>query len=142
MSARYVPFTHATLLAWSGGLNYLDDTIKVALVASTYTKSLSHTVWADISTHEIASGDGYTTGGEELTSKTLTATKASSADIVWNPLDKQFRYAVFYKEGTGNGLTNPLLGILDYGDTVTVNNVAFTVVVPSTGIAVFTQNTV
>lgn len=140
MSGRYVPYTHATQLAWSGGLDYLNDTIKVALLADTYTLSLSHDEWADVSAYEVTSGGGYTTGGLTLSSKTLTTLKVSAANPVWDPLDKQFRYAVFYKLGTGMSLTNPLLGIVDYGDTITVNNVAFTIVIPSTGIAAITQN--
>jgi hypothetical protein len=142
MSARYVPFAHATKLVWSGGVDYLDDTIKVALVASTYTLSLAHTVWADISTHEVSSGGGYTTGGATLTGKTLTNVGAFSSDVEWDPLDKQFRYAIFYKLGTGDGMNNPLLGVLDYGDVVTVNNVKFTAIIPSSGIAVFNQNVI
>ena len=140
MSGRYVPYTQATQLVWSAGLNYLSDTVNVALVTASYTLNLAHTVWADVSANEVTNGDGYTTGGVALASKTLTAIKVSAANPVWNPLDKQFRYAVFYKLGTGMSLTNPLLGIIDYGDTITVNNVAFTVVIPSTGIAVLTQN--
>lgn len=140
MSGRYVPYTQATQLAWSGGLNYLSDTIKVALVTSSYTLNLGHEEWADVSANEVTNGDGYTTGGLTLASKTLTTIKVSAANPVWDPLDKQFRYAVFYKLGSGMSLTNPLLGVIDYGDTVTVNNVAFTIVIPSTGIAVLSQN--
>lgn len=141
MSGRYVPYTQATQLVWSAGLNYLSDTIKVALVTASYTLSLAHSSWADVSTYEVTGGSGgYTTGGMALASKTLTAIKVSAANPVWDPLDKQFRYAVFYKLGTGMSLTNPLLGIIDYGDTVTVNNVAFTIVIPSSGIAVLSQN--
>jgi hypothetical protein len=140
MAATYIPYTHATKLAWSGGIDYLDDTIKVALVTSSYTKSLAHTVWADVSTNEVATGDGYTTGGATLGTKTLTNTKMSAANPAWAALTKVFRYVVFYKSGTGDGLTNPLLGVIDYGDDLTVSGVTFTVTIPTEGLGVLAQN--
>ena len=54
--------------------------------------------------------------------------------------NKQFRYVVLYKLGTGASLTNPLLGFLDYGDALTVNGSTFTVRIPSSGVLTLTLN--
>lgn len=140
MAATYIQYSHATKLAWSAAFDYLNDTIKVALVTSSHTKSLAHTIWADVSANEVAAGDGYTTGGATLASKTLTNTKMSAANPAWTGLTKVFRYVVFYKVGSGGGLTNPLLGIIDYGDDITVSGVTFTVTIPTEGLAVLAQN--
>jgi len=141
MASTLIPYTQTSLLAWSAGFDWLNDDFYAALVTSSYTPSLAHDEWADASTYEVSSGSGYTTGGQILGTKVLTSTKISCANPQWAALTKTFRYVVFYKSGTVGALTNPLFGYLDYGDTVTVSGVTFTVVIPSSGLFVLTQNT-
>src|SRR6185436_20007850 len=63
-------------------VDFLSDTIKVALVASGYTPNLdTHETFADI-TKEV-SGTGYTAGGAALASKTITYTPAASWGTAW-----------------------------------------------------------
>lgn len=102
----------------------LDDlltaTVKLALVTSSYTPNSSetgHGVWADVSANEIASGGGYTTGGETIASDVATAITGGfmydSADVVWTASGggiAAHRYYVMYVSGSLWGLTNPLIG--------------------------------
>lgn len=142
MAANVVPFSHLSKLAYSGGLNWTADTINAALVTSAYTINLANTIWANVSPNELAAGGGYVAGGVALTGKTIDNDKASAATIAFPTLtNKQFRYVVLYKAGSGGGLTNPLIGIMDYGDTHAVNGVAFEVRTTSAGILAFSTST-
>ena len=140
MASRFIPYQHTSKLAWSAGFDWLNDSIYAALVTASYTPLITHDEWGDVSANEVATGNGYTTGGLLLTGKELTVTKLSMTNPLWTTLTKTFRYVVFYKSGTVGGLINPLIGYLDYGDTVTVNGVNFTVVIPSTGLSALAQN--
>lgn len=106
----------------SGGapIDFLSDTIKVALVTNSYTPALTtHDFWDDVSANELASGDGYTTGGETLASKTVSTPSSGTvtydcADVTWTfTATKTFRYGVIYKS-TGTGSTSPLIALIDF----------------------------
>lgn len=93
---------------------------KLALVSSAWTPDNSDTgneVWADVSSNEIANGNGYTTGGISLSSVALSLAsgliKFTSAAAVWTASGgniSAWRRGVIYYSGTLNGKTNPLLG--------------------------------
>lgn len=104
-----------------GTLDLDNNTIKVALVASGYTFSAAHTVWANVSANEVAAGSGYTTGGIALAGKAVTFTgpvgKFAADSPIWTGLSKTFRYAVIYAEGTLNGVVNPLIACVLLDDT-------------------------
>lgn len=102
----------------------INDDIKVALLANTYTFNSDHNVFADVSTHEI-SGTGYTAGGVSLTNKTVTQNDTSDKgvfdadDVTWTNATITARYAVIYN----NTLTNKdLVGVVDFGGDVSVTN--------------------
>ena len=99
--------TRFTLI--TGGVDLDSDTLKVALVTSSYTPSAAHTVWTDVSANEVAAGAGYATGGVTLANPVATNSTIDYDDAVWTALTKTFRYAVGYKVGTVGALTNPLL---------------------------------
>lgn len=94
-------------------------TIKLALVASTYTPNTGetgHTQFADI-TNEIAGGTGYTAGGATLATPAVTAItngfKFSSGNASWTASGAgiaAWRYGIIYVSGALWGLTSPLLG--------------------------------
>jgi hypothetical protein len=66
------------LLADSYAIDFLSDTIKIALATNAYTPNLdTHKVFSDI-TNEVAGGGGYTSGGNALASKTVTLSAANS----------------------------------------------------------------
>lgn len=108
-------------------------TVKCALVTSSYTPnvgaSAGHNKWADVSANEIANGNGYTTGGATLGTKSVAATVAntgkylSAADIVWTASGGNipaWRYAVVYIAGTVAGVINPLIGYVN-GDSTLID---------------------
>lgn len=89
------------------------NNLYVALVLSTYTYNAAHTVWADVSANEAATGDGYTTGGANLTTNTLTYSGATATfdadDVAWAALTKTFRFAVLYVNATVNSIVKPVI---------------------------------
>lgn len=81
------------------------DTFKVILLSSAWTPDLAtNAAYSDISTHELATGNGYTNGGQALT----TVTWANSAgtqtwdadDPSWSATDSGItaRYAAIYDD--------------------------------------------
>ena len=109
MAATITEYDHLWKLLLTGAVDLTTDTLKVALVTSSYTPSTAHDEWADVSANEVATGNGYTTGGATLASPVATNSNIDYADVTWTSLTKTFRYAVCYKSGSGGGLTNPVL---------------------------------
>lgn len=109
MAVSATLYDHTWKLFLTGGVDADTDTIKIALVTSSYTPSTAHTQWSDVSSNEVSSGSGYTTGGVTLANPVATNSNIDFDDPVWTSLTKTFRYGVCYKSGSGGGLTNPLL---------------------------------
>lgn len=113
--------TAARRVDWSG------DTIKVALLTASATPDRD--AWAFYSdlTNEVANGNGYTTGGATLGSKSSSQDNAThearflAGNTQWTSATFSFRYAVVYKD-TGTAGTSPLLGVVDFGGTQTVSS--------------------
>lgn len=103
-------------------VNWTADTLKVALVTNAYTPNQdTHDYWNDVSANELATGNGYTTGGYTLLSPTRTYDTASNtvrldaADPTWTfSATKVFQYGVLYKD-TGAAATSPVLAYCDLG---------------------------
>jgi hypothetical protein len=99
-----------------GTIDMDDSTFKLMLTTSAYTPSLAHTTKANV-TNEIANGNGYTTGGITLVNPTWTRTgnvaKFDADNPVWTTSGGSIGpayYAVLYKSGTANSITDPLIG--------------------------------
>ena len=133
--------TTATVFNHIAGIlgNALSDldaaTWKLALVASAYTQDLTDTAWADISASEVATGAGYTTGGETLTTVSSSTTAGvwslAADDVPWTALTKDFRWGVLYISGTVNSITNPVVALILFDDSpadVSLTSVNYTVV--------------
>jgi hypothetical protein len=111
-------------------IDYLSDTIKVALVTSSYSPSQdTHETFADI-TNELGTGNGYTAGGATLSSKTTiynaptNTTVHDAADANWTASGGTigpFHYAIVYKS-TGTAATSPLIGYVDFGADQSITN--------------------
>lgn len=96
--------------------------VQLALVTSGYVPDATVTgnsLYADLvpATNELATGNGYTNGGNALTSKVSTGItggfKFSSAPFVWTASGTGIpahRYVVMYVLGTLWGRVNPLVG--------------------------------
>lgn len=116
MATTFTKYTHTHRRFLDGTMDWDTDTFKLALVSSAYTFNPAHTVWADVSAAELAAGDGYTTGGNALTTS-ISNIMLDADNVVFTALDKTFRGGVLYKEGTANALVNPLVGYILYIDT-------------------------
>ena len=103
-----------------GSIDLDTDTIKVALVTSTYTPDIdTHEDYADI-TNE-CTGTGYTAGGATLASKAVTKNttddvgKFDAADVTWSTSTiANARGAILYKD-SGTAATSWFIMYLDFG---------------------------
>jgi hypothetical protein len=123
-------------------IDYLSDTIKVALTTSSYSVDQdTHEFFSDI-TNEIT-GTGYTAGGATLANKTLGYTagtnviKFDADDTSWAASTLTARYAIVYKD-TGTGSTSPLLGYVDFGADVSTTSGTFQITWNASGIFTIT----
>lgn len=103
----------------NGGIDLDTDTIKVALVTSTYTPNIdTHDNFDDI-TNEVT-GTGYTAGGATL-SVTVSADTTDdegvfdATDVTWSSSTITARGAVIYKS-TGTASTSKLICYIDFGE--------------------------
>lgn len=112
------------------------DTIKCALLTSSYTPDATDVVFADLSGE--VTGTGYTAGGVTLTNVTWTisgtAAKLDADDPTWTDATITARYAAFYKSGTAGSLTNPLICLLDFGTDKGVTGGTFGITLNDLGI--------
>jgi hypothetical protein len=121
-------------------VDWLTDTIKVALLLNTYTPDVDlHDFYNDVSPFE-TSGTLYTAGGVTLGGKTLTydnatnETRLDANDAVWGPGASFTAYfAVVYKD-TGAAATSPIMGYVDFGGVQTVTLGTFTIQWNATGV--------
>jgi len=99
-------------------INLKTDTIKIALVTSSYTPNIdSHDFFDDV-TNEVV-GTGYTAGGNTLTVTTSQDNTDNegvfdAADTSWSTSTITARGAVIYKS-TGTASTSPLICYIDFG---------------------------
>lgn len=144
MATTITKYNQLSEMLCNGALDLNDAAlvVKVALVTSGYTFSAAHDEWADASGSEVATGNGYTTGGETLGSKTLNqssgTTTFDAADVTWTALTKTFRRAVAYASGSIWGKTDPLLFSVLFDDTpadISVSGIDFKIVWNASGIA-------
>lgn len=118
---------HYGKAAFQGGIaagdapvDVLSDTLALTLHTVTYVPNRLTHRWASDLTAELASGNGYTTGGVVLAGKTVSAPDGSgdvfinADDVTFNfTASKTFRYAVIKKD-TGTAGTSPLLWLIDF----------------------------
>lgn len=130
-------YNTAALNQYNGSaVNYTADTIKVALVTSSYTPSATDTFFSTPAANEV-SGTNYTAGGATIGS--ISATQSSGTvtvsgnNVSWSQSGTGFstaRYAIIYKS-TGTNSTSPLIGWIDLGGNV--GNVSGTLTVEWNG---------
>lgn len=116
------------------------DTIKVALLTGHTPNQDAHDFFNDVSANQIT-GTGYTAGGATLGTKTATydtasdQTRLDAADTTWTTSTLSATHAVVYKD-TGTASTSALMGLLDFGATVTTTAGTFQITWDATGIIV------
>lgn len=121
----------------SYNVDWLTNTIKVALTASTYTPNQDTHDFFDDVTNEIT-GTGYTAGGATLGTKTLASTnnvvKFDAADTVWTTSTiSNARRAVIYKD-SGASTSSPLLAWVDFETNVSSSGDDFTITWDTNGV--------
>ena len=121
-------------------VDFDSDTIKVALVSSSYTPNQdTHQYWSDVNTYEV-SGTGYTAGGQTLGSKTVTYDSANNiiildaADTTWSSSTITARYAVIYDDSGATNASKALIGYVDFSSDQSSTNGNFTITWDATGI--------
>ena len=118
------------------GDHHLDsDTIHIALYTS--SASLAATTDGYITSGEVANGNGYTTGGEALASKTVEENSTSgvfdAADPSWTSATFTARGALIYNKTLGDASSNArgAIAVLDFGGDFTVAGGTFKIVFPA-----------
>ena len=121
-------------------IDWDSDTIKVALLSSSYTPNQdTHDYFDDVSSYEVT-GTGYTTGGITLSSKTSTYDGTNNvivldaADVTWSSSTITARYAVVYDDSGASAAAKALIGYVDFGSDQSSTNGNFTITWDSTGI--------
>lgn len=119
----------------NGSIDLDTDTIKCALVTSTYSPSAAHDKFDDI-TNEV-SATGYTSGGATLASVTVATSGTlgvfDAADVTWANSSIVAHGAVLYKS-TGTASTAPLIAYVDFGSDYTSSSGNFTITWNASGI--------
>jgi hypothetical protein len=136
----YANFLHLLLENKLAG-DILSQTIKVALCTSTYTPSQANHDYFDDITNEVANGNGYTSGGATLGTKTCAVsslvTTFDAADTVWTASTITARYAIIYY-ASGNAATSLLIGYVDFGADQVSSNGTFQITWNASGIFTLT----
>jgi hypothetical protein len=104
----------------------------VALLGAGYTPNLdSHMRYSDVSAQEIASGGGYTSGGQQITNRTAPydasadETNMLGDDLTWGPgATINTRYGALYEMTT---VDKYLWALLDFGTLISISNGVFTI---------------
>lgn len=83
-------------------IDFLNDDVRATLHTSTYALDRLTHEYEDDLTDELADGDGYTQGGEALTTKSVTTTAADSWTDTWQA-DTEVTVDEVIRPTTGNG---------------------------------------
>ena len=121
------------------GIDWENDTIKVALMTTAYTPNIdTQENWSDVSSNE-SSGTNYTAGGNTVANITVTQDNVNDRavvdgdDVVFTNISVSYQYAVMYKD-TGTPSTSTLIGYADRGSSVTLSNENIEIRFSATGI--------
>jgi hypothetical protein len=134
-------YNHTTQ-RFANGSNSVSDTYKLKLLtAATFTAT--HTTLAATGGTEVANGNGYTTGGQALTSvvvSTVTTNDASldADDVTWSASGGAITasFGILYNDTDSN---DPPVAFIDFGGSETAaDGTSFIVVWNASGILTFT----
>jgi hypothetical protein len=122
-----------------GSIDLDTDTIKVALVSSSYTPSADNHDFFDDITNEVSNSGTYAAGGATLANKAVTQDNTDDEgvfdadDVAWTSTSITARYAIVYKS-TGTASTSPLIAAIDFGSDQTSTSGTFTITWAAEGI--------
>jgi hypothetical protein len=139
-----VLYSSAKLSLLEGGIDFATNKFQVVLLTASYTPSLAHAAYSDVSGNEVsgAAGTGYTTGGQALGSPSVAASGAgaivTASPSVWQDATFAAQYAaIIQMAGSSIAPTDKLIGYVnlnDGGGAVAVAGATFTITWPSAGI--------
>ena len=123
------------------------DTIKMALLKSTYTPNTdSDVTWATIDAEEVANGNGYTTGGVVVAATWSAVTGTLTLDVAdggWTASGGPItaRYAALYNSSSGGTLDIIAYCLLDNtpADVTATDGNGFSVAIHATGVLTIAQ---
>jgi hypothetical protein len=134
-AGTWTVFDSAKEYIGDGTIDMDTDTLKVALFTSTAAFT-SGSITTYSTANEVAAGNGYAAGGVTVTGATVTYSGstakygAGASTASWTASGGSIvaRYAVLYKSGTANGVTNPVIAFVLLDNTpanvtVTAGNV-------------------
>jgi hypothetical protein len=131
-----------TVKRFADGSNAVGDTYKIALYTAA-TFDAADTTLAGVTKTEVASGNGYTTGGQALTSVAVTTVSTNGAkfdadDVTWNadggPITAS--YAILYNDTDAD---DPPVAFIDFGRSESAgDNTDFLIVWNTSGIFTWT----
>lgn len=130
MAVTAFKYGQAVLKAFSKEIDWVNDSIKVMLVTSTYTPNQDTHDYLDDVTNEVT-GTGYTAGGAAIANCSLAydgATNKATLDgdnVSWANSTITARYAVIYDDTPATNATKPLLGYVDFGQDESSSNGTF-----------------
>lgn len=151
-AGNVIPYTtNMTDVAVSGGIDLDSDTIVCVLLGTGYSPNrTTHALWSDISAQEIANGNGYTSGGQALSGKTVTHSAGTGTfdadDVSWSSSTITAKYAALVRRAGASLASGDLLvAYLDLNTdsgsaTVASLNAAFTIEWNASGILTLTGN--
>ena len=113
--------------------------IRCALLSDSYTPSQNiDDSWSDVSEHEIE-GEGYNSGGEEITNKSLEqidgATIFDGDNPEWTNTTLDARWAVFYDDTPTGDTDKKLISYVDFGEVKSTSDATFRIEIDDDGIA-------
>lgn len=107
-----------------GDIDWASDTIKIALVTSSYSPNQGTDEFFSAATaNQIGASGGYSAGGFTLTGCTKTYDSATREDrFIADPLNvaaltptAAFRYGIIYDSTPGSAATDPLIAYVNFG---------------------------
>lgn len=109
-------------------IDYLSDDVRIMLCTASYTPNQSADKFVSTPrAYEVANGNGYTTNGPALASKTLAvallvATYDAADPAAWTASGAGFAaaFAVIYDNTPATDATRPLISYIDFGGTKTL----------------------
>lgn len=110
------------------------DTVKIALLNNSHSFTATHNTWSQVSGNELASGNGYTTGGAALAGKAVTqaaTTKWDATDATWTSSTFTAYHAVIYDD---THATDDLICSFDFSGAATVSSGTLTIQFHADGI--------
>ena len=145
MTTTYIVYNSASI----SNLNLANDTLKVVLLTSSYIPSIAHTSYSNL-TNELTSANGYTKGGNVLQNPywaqyNITTKFLNGVNPQWVASGGSLTasYAVIYKVGVVNGITNPLIACITLdvtnGFVTATNSTTITVSLPDIAISINAQ---